>query len=197
MARPGRHWREAGARAMPRSTFGGFAARAFSDTRLATRSAVPHALHTALAPSTHTLRFSRPSTVPSARRTFELFAEPALAYKYEGQWRGPAPDHGASRIHIGINWRCSRRPPHWFYCLSIGYSQLAKSSPPERRHDRFRVHVARCLITHVIRHYVITCNDSKCKQSGCLCKWMCQWMTFYFLVKYVIYSDSLRKNSAW
>lgn len=68
------------------------------------------------------------TTVPSARRAFELCALPALAYKYEARWRGPAPDHDASRIHIDINWRCSRCPPDRFYCLSISYSQLAKAA---------------------------------------------------------------------
>lgn len=45
-------------------------------------------LHSPL--STHALRFSRSTYVPNARRTFELFAAPALAYKYEARWRGLA-----------------------------------------------------------------------------------------------------------
>ncbi|CAK1552023.1 unnamed protein product [Leptosia nina] len=65
---------------------GGFAARAFSDTR-----------------SARTAHCTRPSprvaillssTVSSARRTFELCAVPAVTYKYEQQWRGPAPGRG-------------------------------------------------------------------------------------------------------
>lgn len=39
--------------------------------------------------STNALRFSRSSTILSARHTFELFAASALAYKYEVRWRGP------------------------------------------------------------------------------------------------------------
>ncbi|CAG4910269.1 unnamed protein product [Colias eurytheme] len=72
----------------------------------------PHALHTALALAYPRVAILLSSTVSSARRTFELCAVPALTYKYEDQWRGPAPDHDASRIHIGINWRCSRCPPN-------------------------------------------------------------------------------------
>lgn len=60
----------------------------------------PHALAHCTRPRLPTRCDSRPpSTVPSARRTFELFAVSALAYKYELQWRGLAAEHGASRIH--------------------------------------------------------------------------------------------------
>lgn len=122
-ARPGRHWREAGARPKPR----------FSEASQRELSAThdPHALAHCTRPRLPTrCDSSLSSTVSSARRAFELCALPALAYKYEAQWRGPAPDHDASRIHIDINWRCSRCPPNWFYCLSISYSQLAKARFP-------------------------------------------------------------------
>lgn len=121
--RAGTDARRALSRCPARRSSGGFAARAFSDTRPA-RTCTLHSRS-----YTHALRFSRPSTVSSARRTFELFAASALAYKYEVQWRGPASDPGASRIHRGLNSRCSRCPSHWFYCLSMRYIQLAKFSP--------------------------------------------------------------------
>lgn len=129
-ARTGRHWRAALSR-FPAAceAFASSRPRAFSDTRPA-RTCTLHS--PALL---ERLRFSaRSSTVRSACRAFELFATAALPYKYGARWRGPAAAtlaHDASRSHIGINWRCSQCPPHWFYCLPISYiRQLAQSWLP-------------------------------------------------------------------
>lgn len=109
-ARPGRHWRGRRSRDPRSLTLG---ARRLRGASFQLHKTTHCTLHSPL--STHALRSSRSSNVPSARRTFELVASPALAYKYEARWRGLASDHDASRIHIGINWRCSRCPPRWFY----------------------------------------------------------------------------------
>lgn len=111
-ARPARHWRDADAERGSRG-----AAKSGGSCRLcrelsATQDSTVRTAH-CTRPCLPTRFASQSSTVPSARRTFELFATPALAYKYEGRWRGPAPSRDASRFHIDINWRCSWCPPHW------------------------------------------------------------------------------------